>query len=310
VLRSGAYSDEVVMNLIRRRFVATWYDVAEPGVNAGDAWAYDPDAAAAFGSAPRKPPRGKRGGGSQGTDGRVRADSYPAALFLTPEGELLGPGLWGILSPEAMVAALQALIAAHPERFAPGDDEAQIVAAADARPDDVAAQFAAARLAWELAEFEACLRRADAGLRAAGAGVAAAELHWLRGRALLCLHQTAEARTALGAAAAAASPGERLDAARFALAMAAIQDGAHEDALARCMALVAEGDDAWRGAAMYYAGLCHWRLGRRDEAKALWRRHRAELPWDRLARRSAASLGVPEAQAFRNQELLETKGWW
>jgi hypothetical protein len=35
-----------------------------------------------------------------------------------------------------------------------------------------------------------------------------------------------------------------------------------------------------------------------------------ELPLDRLARRSAASLGTPEAEAIRNQELLQTKGSW
>lgn len=314
MLRSGAFSDEVVINLIRRRFVATWYDVAEPDQNAGDAWAYDADADAAFGAAPRRPPQGTRAGGSEDRNGRVRAGSYPAALFMTPGGELLGPGIWGIVSPETLVARLQTFMAAHPDLFAPSDEEALIRAAAAARPSDRAAQLAAARLAWELAEFDACLRHADQALRARGVDdpdAAASESHYLRGRALLCLHRPGDARAALQMAATAPA-GEWSDAARFALAMASIQDGAHDAALARLTTMfdAEPAGDAWRGASMYYAGLCAWRLGRHDDARALWRRHRAELPWDRLARRSAASLGLPEAEAFRNQELFETTGWW
>jgi tetratricopeptide (TPR) repeat protein len=212
------------------------------------------------------------------------------------------------------VAELNALIDAHPECFAPGEEERRIVAAVAAHPDDANAQLAAARLCWELARFDACLRHADAALRAGGAGADAApasELHYLRGRALLCLHRTAPARTALARAAAGAG-GDLRDAARFQLALAAIQDGRHEEALAALEAMIDRepAGATWRGAAMYYAGLCHWRLGRPDAAKERWRRHRRELPWDRLARRSAASLGLPEAEAFRNQELFETQGWW
>ena len=66
----------------------------------------------------------------------------------------------------------------------------------------------------------------------------------------------------------------------------------------------------WTGTAMYYAGLCYHCLGREKKAKALWRRHRSELPFDRMARRSAGSLGLEESEAFLNQELLERKGWW
>jgi hypothetical protein len=61
---------------------------------------------------------------------------------------------------------------------------------------------------------------------------------------------------------------------------------------------------------LYTTGLALWRQDAHEEAKALWRRHRAQLPFDRLARRSAASLGMPEAEAFQNQELREKKGWW
>jgi hypothetical protein len=87
--------------------------------------------------------------------------------------------------------------------------------------------------------------------------------------------------------------------------------GDHEAALRRLLPLTQFTQPGrWNGAAMYYAGLCQHRLGRQDEARALWRRHRAELPFDRLARRSAASLGLPEAEAFTNQELLELRGWW
>jgi TolA-binding protein len=66
----------------------------------------------------------------------------------------------------------------------------------------------------------------------------------------------------------------------------------------------------WSGAARYETGLALHRLGRKDQAKAVWRRHRQDLPFDRLARRSAASLGLPESEVFLNQELVDASGWW
>ena len=69
-------------------------------------------------------------------------------------------------------------------------------------------------------------------------------------------------------------------------------------------------DQKLLGEALYFSGLCRHRLGDENLAHETWRFHRRFLPWDRLARRSAASLGLPEAEAFMNQELYETKGWW
>lgn len=326
MLRSGAYSDDVIVNLVRRRFVAVMYDVAPPDRNAGDAWAHDPEAVAAVGPMDELRKGRRARGGSQGEDGRVRADSYPAALFLLPDGTRLGDGLWGILPPEKMLAELRAVIAQWPQHFPPGEDERAIRAAVAARPEDPSARLAAARLCWELAEFEEAAAHAAAGLAAGrpggadsdGAGDPAAhprdavrdELLYLQGRALSCLHRGDAARETLLAAAPEA--GSELHAAvQVALARVDMGAGAFEAALERLLPL-AEFDEpgAWSGTALYYAGLCHHRLGRKDEARALWRRHRTELPFDRLARRSAASLGLREAKAFLNQELIELRGWW
>jgi hypothetical protein len=308
VLRSGAYSDEVVTNLVQRRFVACMYDVAPPGRNAGDAWAYDADAVRVIGPIDQLR-RGRRGGGTQGVDGRVRADSYPAALFLLPDGTRLGDGLWGILPPEAMLKQLQAVIAKWPQHFPEPAEERAVLAAATQHPDDAAAALAAARLCWELAWFEQVLPHCAEAVLAHAAPLERAELLYLRGRALTCLGRDDEARAALGAA--APEPGDLADAVQVALARLDMRAGGHDAALARLVPLtVREQAGRWTGTAMYYAGLCHHREGREAEAKQLWRRHRTELPFDRLARRSAASLGVPEAEAFLNQELLERKGWW
>jgi hypothetical protein len=308
VLRSGAYSDEVVTNLVQRRFVACMYDVAPSNKNAGDGWAYDAEAVRTIGAIDEMP-QGRRGGGTQDVDGRVRADSYPAALFLLPDGTRLGDGLWGILSPERMVRELHAVIAKWPEHFAPTDDERAVLTAAEEQPDDVAARLQAARLRWELAEFSAVLPHCADSVLARATPAERAELLWLRGRALTCLRRDAEAREAL--AAAATAPGVLGDAIELALARLDMRAGAHERALARLAPLADQSlPGRCSGTAMYYAGLCEHRLGRKDAARGWWRRHRTELPFDRMARRSAASLGLDESEAFLNQELLETKGWW
>ncbi|MBK8097686.1 MAG: hypothetical protein IPK26_11300 [Planctomycetes bacterium] len=309
MLRSGAYADEVLVNLVQRRFVAHMYDVAPPGENAGDASAYDADAVAAIGVLDeRSAARG--GGGSEDVNGRVRADAYPTALFVTPEGKELGDGVWGILPPEQLLARIREVMAQWPEWFAPTPEETAIVAAADAHPEDPAAQLAAARLHWELAEFEATVTRATAGLPTAPAGAVAAELDYLAGRALTCLGRDAEARAALERASSVAS-GELAAAVTVALARLDLRARADDAALERLLPLTTcQVPGKWTGTAMYFAGLAHWRKREPEAAKALWRRHRTELPFDRLARRSAASLGLEEAEAFRNQELFERKGWW
>jgi hypothetical protein len=239
----------------------------------------------------------------------VRADSYPAALFLLADGTRLGEGLWGILPPEAMLQELLAVIAKWPQHFAATDAERAVHAAAAARPDDAAARLAAAHLCWELAEFEQVLPHCDDAVLERARPAERAELLYLRGRALTCLHRDGEARAALSAA--APEPGDLADAVQVALARLDMRGGDHDAALAKLLPLAQqERPGRWTGTALYHAGLCRHRQGDEQGAKSLWRRHRAELPFDRLARRSAASLGLPEAQAFLNQELLETKGWW
>jgi hypothetical protein len=133
VLRSGAYSDDVITNLVRRRFVAHMYDVAPPGANYGDGSAHDPQAVTAIGDLDAI--RGRRGrGGSQDTNGRVRADDYPTALFLAPDGSRLGNGLWGIMAPQRLLAELRAVMSKWPGYFVPTAAELAVFAAAAAEP--------------------------------------------------------------------------------------------------------------------------------------------------------------------------------
>ncbi|HEX5052892.1 MAG TPA: hypothetical protein VFZ65_14040 [Planctomycetota bacterium] len=296
-------------NLVRARFVPVMYDVAPPGRNAGDAWAYDQDAVDVISDIDRLQ-RGRAAGGSQEPNGKVRAGSYPAALFVLPDGTMLGDGLWGILPPERMVAELQRVIARWPEHFPACAAELAVLQAAEQHPGDVAAQLAAAQLSWELADFDAVLRVASPELVAQATGSTAGVLSYLRGRALLCLGRDNEARHELEAAAASLA-GDELAAVHVACARLDMRAGEPEQALQRLLPMTQfERPGRWTGAAMYYAGLCYHRLGDEVRSKQLWRRHREQLPYDRLARRSAGSLGLPEAEAFLNQELLEQKGWW
>lgn len=309
MLRSGAYADDVLVNLVQRRFVAHMYDVAPPGENAGDGSAYDADAVAAIGALDaRIAARG--GGGTEDAGGRVRADAYPTALFVTPDGKELGDGVWGIVPPETLLRRLREVMAQWPEWFLPTADEVAILAAAAARPEAAGAQLAAARLHWELAEFEAVLARTSAGLGGSPPAAVGAELEYLAGRALTCLGRDDLARAAFERAAGGAT-GDLAAAITVASARLDLRARQETAALARLLPMTRyDAPGPWTGAAMYYAGLALWRSRQRDDAKALWRRHRSELPFDRLARRSAASLGLDEAEAFRNQELLERKGWW
>jgi len=307
VLRSGAYSDEVVANLVQRRFIALMYDVAPPSKNFGDGSAYDPAAIAAVGEMDELR-SGRGGGGSEDPSGRVRADSYPAALFLAPDGERLGDGLWGIMPPERLLNGLRDVIAKWPQYFEPTPEERAVRARADAQPDDAAAQLAAARLSWELAEFEAVVSLTERGLGKASPPMRA-ELRYSKARALVCLGRDDEARTSLLAIDDAAA--DLALAVQVALARLELRAGKPDAAVARLRPLCTFTTPMQHsGAVLYTTGLALWRQGAHDEAKVLWRQHRRELPFDRLARRSAASLGLDEAEAFRNQELFETKGWW
>jgi tetratricopeptide (TPR) repeat protein len=310
VLRSGAYSDEVVMNLVNRRFVPFWYDKAPPAQNAGDGWAYDAAAAAVIDPMYRG---GPRRGGRQERSGRVTADGYPAAVFLTADGTQIGRTLFGIVPPERFVAALKDVVAAHPGLFAPGAEEQAVSARAEAEPGDAAAQLAGARLCWELAEFAGVLRCVERGLAAAEDPRTRAELRFLEGCARLCRHEPKPALDALEDAIAAAREGhaDLVDDVLVARARALGQLGRHEEMAQVCRSVIESlpgGDRV--GEAYYYLGLALHRLGRKDEAKDVWRRHRDLMPMDRMARRSAASLGTGESRAFLNQELLETEGWW
>ena len=310
MLRSGAYSDEIVRNLITRRFVAVMYDVAPPERNAGDGWAYDPRAVDVLGDVRKMRPISGSRGARQLRDGTVEAGSYPAALFALPDGTHLGEGLWGILSPEQFVAELKAVMAKWPGHFKPTRDERAVERAAAENPDDWSAQLALARQHWHLARFEDVLScRAPIRSTVANA-LAQAELDYLRARSLTCLDRDEEARTALTRAERGAV-GELATAVTVARARLEMRANDHEQALSLLLPLTDyQAPGKWTGTAMYYAGLCHYRLGDTEAAKTMWRRHRNELPFDRMARRSAGSLGSQEVRAFMNQELLQTDGWW
>jgi tetratricopeptide (TPR) repeat protein len=302
------------MNLINRRFVAFYYDVAPPGRNAGDAWAHDEKAAKAVGPMWDDRERPRRAGGGQSVEGKVKADSYPAAVFLTAKGEKLDTTLWGIVPPERMLAELKRVIAAHPDQFVPSAEEKAVLAAAEADPNDAAAALAAVRLHFELADFAPCRTAAAAALEKTGATPAQrAEILYLAARSALCLRDSEAAAKDLEAALPLAKEAALalVDDLRVAQGHVEMQKREYAAALALFRAVIDEAPKSDRaGEARYYSGLALWRLGKKDEAKDVWRAHRRELPMDRLARRSAASLGVPEAQAFLSQELIETKGWW
>lgn len=309
MLRSGCYSDDVIVNLVQRRFVAHMYDVAPPNENYGDGSQYDPDAIAAIGDLDRLR-KGRRGGGTQEPNGRVRADSYPAALFVAPDGKLLGDGVWGIVPPERMLDRLREVMAQWPQWFEPTADERAVFAAAKDRPDDFAAVFAAARLRFELAEFDAALALARRAGELSGDAASRARCAHLAGRALVCLHRLDEARKLLDNAAKDADA-QLAPFVQLALARIDLRTKDPEAALRRLAPLCAFATpSASSGATLYTAGLAAYRAGDEERAKRLWRQHRTELPFDRLARRSAASLGLEEAEAFQNQELFEVEGWW
>jgi tetratricopeptide (TPR) repeat protein len=276
----------VVINLLNRRFVAHYYDLAPPGRNAGDAWAYDEDAVKAIG--PIRPGRG----GMQDNEGRVKADGYPAGVFVTPEGKVFGDRIMGIVTPAELVKRLREAIDKNPDLFKPSKEEEAIAARADADP------LADARVAWELAEWDRCLKRC--------AAARGPEAWYLEARVRTCLGEHDAALKALDEAAKNAPAGMADDLAA-ARARVLLNQEKYGEAI-KIYETITKGRRA--GEALYYAGLCRWWQGDKEKAKELWRRHRADLPSDRLARRSAISLGLPEAQAFLNQELVDRKGWW
>ncbi len=281
MLRGGAFCDDVVINLVNRRFVPNYYDLAPPGNNFGDAWAYDEDAVKAIGKFK------VRRGGSQDNDGRVVADDYPTAVFVTPDGKKLDADIKGIMPPAVLVEKLRKVMSDHADWFKPVPD------AADPKE--------AARLAWELADWDRALKH----IEAAGKDP---EMTYLRARVLTC---RGEHEKALEVAKAPPEDSPWWDDVETARGRALLNLERYDDALKAYEGVLEKAPKGNRvGEALYYAGLCHWGSGRKAEAKKLWRRHRAELPHDRLARRSAISLGLPEAEAFMNQELVDRKGWW
>lgn len=308
VLRGGAFSDDVVINLVNRRFVANYYDVAPPKNNFGDAWAYDEEAIRTIGDV-----HGKGGGGTQEPNGRVRADAYPTAIFVTPAGKRLDADVFGIIPPAPFVERLRKVIRDYPEWFKPTQEELEIETAATTNPKDPAAQLADARLAWELADWDRCLRRVAMGLAASPPARVSAEFRYLEGRVHTCSGAFDKALAALDQAAAALKDPSNplMDDIEAAQARVLLNQDKLDDALKSYQRMIEMHPKGIRlGEALYYSGLCHYRQGRKEEAKKLWRRHRENLPGDRLARRSAISLGLPEAEAFLNQEIIDRKGWW
>ncbi len=307
VLRGGAFTDDVVINLVNRRFVANFYDVAPPGENFGDAWAYDKEAIKAIGEV-----RGKGGGGTQDPSGRVKADAYPAAIFVTPEGKRLDADLYGIVGPAKFVEHLRGVMKKYPEWFVPTKEEAEIEKRADENPRDPQAQLEDARLAWELADWNRCLKRTATTQSLEGSPKIAAELAYLEARVCTCQGEAEKALASLGKAEKLIQESDPMaDDVLVARARVRVNQGRYGEALAIYETVIGaypKGDRV--GEALYYSGLCLHYSGKKEEAKKLWRRHREELPGDRLARRSAISLGLEEAEAFLNQEIVDRKGWW
>ena len=203
----------------------------------------------------------------------------------------------------------------RPEFFQPTEDERRTIADAARSPENVMSQLSAAQLHFELADWPACLAAIDTGLTKAEKSSAPtrAQLYYVRGRVLLCMHDDAGAEAALAEAIRENNGDNRKLGLDIQLAQARRE--MHRRDYTRALSLYAEvlkldPKGPRGGAARYYTGLCLWRMDKKDAAKATWRAHKTEMPWDRLARRSAASLGVPESDAFTNQELFEEDGWW
>lgn len=295
MLRGGAYTDEVVISLLNRRFTPFFYDVAPDEQSTGDGWAYDEAAVKAIGKF-----EGGRNG-VMGADGRVVADDYPSGVIVTPDGKRLGEPLMGMVTPAELLAYLKGIMEKHPEHFKPTKEELE----AEQSP------LTGARLAWALGEFEAAVKRADAGL-AAATGEAKSELLLIKAKALDRLGKWDDAMKAAEAAWASRpskdfelSDDIQSEQGRILLAQEKWEDA--RDYFNAILGKYPKGDRF--GEAMYYAGLANYNLGKKEKAKELWRRHAKELPKDRLARRSAISLGLPEVEAFLNQELVDRKGW-
>ena len=298
----------MVINLINRRFVSNYYDVAPPRINFGDAWAYDRDAIRTIGDV-----HGKGGGGTQDPDGRVSADAYPTAIFVTPDGKRLEADVFGIIPPGPFLERLRKVIQENPEWFKPTKVESGIEATATENPKDPMAQLADARLAWELAEWDRCLRRVALGRAANPPPRIEAELSYLEGRVHTCTGAGAKGLAALELAAKLLKePADPLmDDVEVAQARILVNQEKFDDALKVYQGVLEKYPKGDRiGEAYYFTGLCLFRSGRKEEARKYWRRHREKLPGDRLARRSAISLGLPEAEAFLNQEIIDRKGWW
>lgn len=318
VLRCGAYADEVVMNFVNRRFVPHWFDVAKPEINAGDGWAYEADAVAAIGRLDKNPKGKSRGGGFQSKEGRVTASNYPAAIFLTPDGKRLQDvELWGILPPERFVEALKRVAAQYPDYFSPTAEENATFAHALANPDNALSQADAARVAFEILEWEKALAFIATALERSQkcSATTRADLLFLRAKIRFYEKDNAAAVDDLRFADQANGGDNRKLAAEIAVLSGKIAMHAkrYDDAIrifrkvvddAREIALPAAGE------ARYRWGLALWKAEKTEEAKDVWRRHKKEMPWDRYARRSAASIGLPESEAFTNQEIFEDSGWW
>ena len=299
-------------NLINRRFIPTYYDVTEPEANFGDAFAYSEKAVQMLGTFSSRPGFDEAAEPEPFGPYEIRAPTYPAGVVIDAQGQRLGTVFWDILPPKVFVRQLKGLMAAYPEHFRPGPAELATARAAENHPEDAARQLEDARLAWTLAQWDRCLGRIEDGLAAQELDPAtAAELFYLRGRVLLALDLNPPATAALESALERSPASSELEGdIRTALGRSLLFRGQYAPALKLFEEVIERFPGGRRvGEAHYFAGLTHFRMDELDRARELWREHRTRYPMDRLARRSAASLGPPEAEAAWNQELFSPRGW-
>lgn len=306
------------MNFVNRRFVPHFFDVAKPEINAGDGWAYDAAAIAAIGRLDKNPKGKSRGGGFQSKEGRVTASNYPAAIFLTPDGRrLLDVELWGILPPETFFYGLKKVVEKYAEYFRPSKEEEALFAQATQNPDNALLQSDAARLAFEIADWERTRGFIETALTRSQkcSSTTRADLLFLRAKIRFYEKDDEAAARDLRLAEEANNGDQRKLSAEMAVLSGkiAMKKKRHEDAIRIFRKVIADAEHfalPAAGEARYRLGLALWKSGHEDEAKDVWRRHKNDMPWDVYARRSAASIGLPESEAFTNQELFEDIGWW
>lgn len=276
--------------------------------NAGDAWAYDEDAVKALGT---KFVDGPPQNGHQDSDGRIHADSYPAGVFVTPDEKILKGTIVSIPGPAMFINKLLKIMKNNPDYIKPTKEEEEIESRANSNQKDVKAQLDDARLAWELADWERCLKRIETGLAITELeNTTKAEFYYLDGRVRTCKGEYEKAMTSIEECSKLIKEDHELaDDIKTAKARILLNQKKYLKAGILFEDVIKSYPKGNRiGEALYFAGLCSYLSGSKTEAQKFWKRHIEEFPHDRMARRSAISL--PGASSFKNQELVDREGWW